>query len=418
MKAGPSGLTSVSPSVECLSVDHRTVEIAWTPGTPTEWATFTTSRLEAARLWGDLVERHHRLRRLCWSWPSKSRWETWVKRRYPSLHSQTAQILVADFLEAVAGIRTLRSKGHGEARYPWRKPRYHDVPYSNQGARIKGHHLILPHGKAGKLSIPIPATVTLPGRLVEVRLSFGRVLLVCQVEERKRPVERDVGCDLGVNSSAAATDGVTALVVSGREAKATVQWRHKRLASAQEALAAKTKGSCRHRKLQRRKYKMLAKAQNRLKDLCHKTTAKVVAAFPNAKVYVGEPFNDAAQKVGRRQAQQVSSVCCRKLIQQLDDKSSGAIVVPEPFSSQACPACGCRQKCRRVYRCQGCSFTAPRDVVGGLNIRQIGREGELSPTPGLVAPTVTFVHPTKKYPGRSQVVPAEPRHVAQGPQGL
>jgi putative transposase len=254
--------------------------------------------------------------------------------------------------------------------------------------------------------------------MVEVRLSFGKVLIVCQVEEKKRPVERVVGCDLGVNSAAAATDGQTAIVVSGREAKATVQWRNKRLASAQEALAPKTKGSRRHRRLQRRKYAMLRKAANRIKDLCHKTTAKVVEHFPNAKVYVGEPFNDAAQKTSRRQAQQVSSVCCRKIIQQLDDKSSGAIVVPEHYSSQACPACGCRQKCRRVYRCQGCSFTAPRDVVGGLNMRQIGLKGQLTPLPGLVAPKVIFVHPTKKYPGRSQVVPAEPRHVARDLQGF
>jgi putative transposase len=399
-------------------MDHRTVEIAWAPSTPTEWATFTAARKEAARLWGDLVERHHRLRRLGWTWPTKARWETWVKRRCPNLHSQTAQIIVLDFLEAVAGIRTLRSKGHTEARYPWRKPRYHDVPYSNQGAKLKGQHLVLPHGKAGKLSIPIPNTVVLPGRMVEVRLFFGRVLLICQVEEQKRPVERVVGCDLGVNSAVAATDGVTAVVVSGREAKATVQWRNKRLASAQEALATKTKGSRRHRQLQRRKYAMLAKAANRLKDLCHKTTAKVVTAFPNAKVYVGEPFNDAAAKVGRRQAQQVSSTCCRKIIRQLDYKSSGAIVVPEPFSSQACPACGCRQRCRRVYRCKDCGFEAPRDVVGSLNIRQIGQAGELSPTPGLVPPRVLFLHPTKKYPGKRQVVPADTRHVAQGPQRL
>jgi putative transposase len=411
-------LRSSQPLRHRLVVDHRTVEIAWTPSTSTAWATFTASRMEAARLWGDLVERHHRIRRLGWRWPTKARWETWVKRRYPLLHSQTAQILVLDFLEAVASAKSLRSKGHAEARYPWRKPRYHDVPYSNQGAKLKGQHLVLPHGKAGKLSLPIPATVILPGRMVEARLFFGKVLLVCQVEETKRPVERVVGCDLGVNSAAAATDGVTAVVVSGREAKATVQWRNKRLASAQQALAPKTKGSRRHRRLQRRTYAMLAKASHRLKDLCHKTTAKVVEHFPNAKVFVGEPFNDAARRVGRRQAQQVSSACCRKIIGQLGYKSSGATVVPEPFSSQACPACGCRQRCRRVYRCQRCGFEAPRDVVGSLNIRQIGRVGARSPTPGLEPPQVVFLHPTKKYPGKRQVVPADTRQVAQGPQRL
>ncbi len=399
-------------------MDHRTAEIAWKPGTKGEWATFTASRLEAARLWGDLVERHHRLRRLCWSWPSKSRWETWVKKRYPNLHSQTAQMIVGEFLEAVASIKSLRSKGHAEARYPWRKPRYHDVPYSNQGAKIKGKHLVLPHGKAGKLSIPIPATLTIPGRLVEARLFYGRLILVCQVEEVKRPVHQVVGCDLGVNTAAAATNGVKAVVISGREAKATLQWRNKNLASFQAALATKTKGSRRWRALQRRKYAMLEKARNRIKDLCHKTTAKVVEHFPHAKIYVGKPFNDAAQKLRPRHAQQVSGTCCRKIIVQLDYKSSGAIVVPEHYNSQACPACGCRQKGRRVYQCKECGVQAPRDVVGALDIRQIGLTGELTPQPGLAPPPVIFLHPTHKYPGSRQVVRAEPSQVAQDPQGL
>ncbi|MCZ2250028.1 MAG: transposase [Bacteroidia bacterium] len=98
-------------------------------------------------------------------------------------------------------------------------------------------------------------------------------------------------------------------------------------------------------------------------------------------------------------------------------KGRRAIVVPEPYSSQTCPVCGCRQKCRRKYKCGTCGFEAPRDGVGALNIRQIGREDLLSPTVGQQAPQVRFVHPSK-YPGGSQVVPAEPRQVAQGPQGL
>jgi putative transposase len=158
---------------------------------------------------------------------------------------------------------------------------------------------------------------------------------------------------------------------------------------------------------------MLDRTRRRVRDLCHKATRKVVEAFPRARMVVGRPFNEAAQRVGRRQAQQVSQACTGKLLQMLDFKAKGAIVVPEPFSSQTCPVCGCRQVCRRMYECKGCGFRAPRDVVGSLNIRQIGLTGGLSPTPGLLAPRVRFVHPSK-YPGRSQVDRAEPPQVAQG----
>ena len=104
-------------------------------------------------------------------------------------------------------------------------------------------------------------------------------------------------------------------------------------------------------------------------------------------------------QIGRRQAQQVSSACNRRIISQLDYKTSGADVVPEPYSSQTCPVCGCRQKCRRVYECRSCGFKAPRDVVGALNIRTIGLVEHLEPRADLTLPRITWVHPSK-YPGR------------------
>ena len=86
---------------------YRTIEIAWTPPTTTEWATFTASRKEAARLWRDLVVRHQRIRRLSWTWPSKARWQRWAKGRYPSISAQSAQQLIGEFCEAVDSCRHL-----------------------------------------------------------------------------------------------------------------------------------------------------------------------------------------------------------------------------------------------------------------------------------------------------------------------
>ncbi len=397
-------------------MEHRVVEIAWLPRSPRAWAIFSAARLEAGKLWKDLVTRHHRIRRLRWAWPAKARWLTWGKGKYPHLSAKSVQQIISDFLEMIEATRAKRKRGH-DAHYPWKTPKHRDVAYSNQDATIKDGFLRLPHGKKGlgTLKVKIPATLTLPGRIMEATLSFGVVHLVCEAPEQPLAGgEILVGCDLGVNSSIAATDGVTAVVVSGREAKANVQYRAKHLAEIAALQAGKAKGSRRWRRLQRRKYQMLAKVGNRIKDLCHKATRIVVDAFPRARMIVGEPFNDAAQRVGRKQAQQVSASCCRKIISQLDYKAKGTTVVPEAYSSQGCPRCGCRQKCRRIYRCAGCGFEAPRDVVGGLNMRQIGAVGELRPIPGLVPPKVTFRHPTK-YPGSRQVVQADTLHVAPVP---
>lgn len=135
-----------------------------------------------------------------------------------------AQPWIPDHLREFAARKT------GEdARYPWRNTRYRDVTYTNQDARIRNGVLRLPHGKGNPaLSITLPAERELPGRLMEVTLSYGIVRLVCEVPE-KEAVENapTIGVDLGVNSIAAATDGTTAVLVSGREAKSIVQYRNK-----------------------------------------------------------------------------------------------------------------------------------------------------------------------------------------------
>lgn len=395
-------------------MSHRTVEIRWLPQSERAWSIFSAARIDAGKLWSDMVVRHHRIRRLQWKWPSEARWFAWAKGRYPNLSAQSVQQTVQAFLESVRSISALRKKGHADARYPWRKTKYGDVTYTNQSARIRNGFLILPHGRQskGELSVKMPAGLQLPGRLMEVVLSYGKVTIVCKVEDAP-PVggEVVVGVDLGVNTLACATDGQKAVAISGREAKATVRYRNKQLGEIQSIQSGMSKGSRRHKRLQRRKFAMIDKTRRKIRDICHKATRKIVDAFPRARIVVGKPFNAAAEKMGRVQAQQVSQVCSGKIIQIIDYKAKGAIVVPEPYSSQTCPVCGCRQKCRRTYMC-GCGFTAPRDVVGALNIRQIGMRGGMSPTPGLVAPVVEWRHPSK-YPGRSQVVRAEPPQVAQ-----
>jgi putative transposase len=371
---------------------YRTITVAWLPRNPSGWQTFTASRKEAARLWSDLTERHFRLRRRAMKWPSKARWQKWAKGRYPGLHSQSVQQIIGEFCEAVEGARQLRKNGHPDARYPWKKPRYRDVVYTNQAPRFRDGWMLLPNGASGALRIRTPAARPLPGRLMEVRLSYRRLLLVCEVPDEAKPSGPTIGVDLGVNTLLAATDGKTAALVSGREAKATVQWRNKRLASLCSKQAANQKGSHRWKRLQKRKRMLLAKADRRLKDLLHKGTRQIADAFPGARCYVGKPFNDAAQKMGRQQAQTVSQASNRKLIELLDYKTAGAIEVEEHYSSQTCPVCGGRRHCRRTYTCE-CGVAAPRDVIGALNIRAIGQHGSL--VTGLALPTrIKYLRPS------------------------
>jgi hypothetical protein len=326
-------------------VTHRVVEIAWKPSSATQWQVFTASRVEAARLWTDMIVRHRRIR--CFGklmkWPSKMRWMRWVKRRYPGLSAQSAQQMVGEFLEAVRSTRQLHKNGYTGARFPWRTPRYRDVTYTNQGADVRGRVLALSNGKVtGPLRVKLPRGFVEPGRLMEVILSFGVVRLVYLLSEQvgvaPPEITITVGIDLGVNTLIAAGDDQRAVLISGREAKATIQWRAKKLSEFAVAQSALMKGSRRWRRIQRRKHLVLDKARNRIRDITHKATRIVADAFPNAKAVVGKPFNDAAQKMGRKQAQQVSQACNRKIIALLAYKLAGGVTeVEEHYTSQTCP---------------------------------------------------------------------------------
>ncbi len=309
-------------------------------------------------------------------------------------------MIIAEFLESCKSTIELKKNGNSKARFPWKKREYRDVNYSNQSAKIDGAYLILPNGyddKRGKfyrrLKVRLPKKFKTVGRLMEARLKYGEVILTFQIQDEKKLTERTLGVDLGVNTLIAVTDGEKSLLISGREVKAINQYRNQKLASIQSKISQKEKHSRRWKKLTRRKHRMLTRSKNKIKDILHKATRKVADFFPNSKVYVGESFNEAAQKLNHKTAQQVSEACNSKIIWMLDYKTSGAIQVSEAYSSQTCPVCGCRNKCRRQYVCKGCGFKAPRDLVGALNIRTIGMKGKLEP--GSSLPKFRWSHPIK-----------------------
>ena len=378
--------------------ERRVVEVRWLPRTDTEWATFTAARLDAASLWNAMAALHARIRRLRWRWPSRKRWDCWARGRFPALSAQSVQQVIAQFVETLDATTKARKAASDEktTHYPWRRTRYRDVTYTNQDAVLRDGVLRLSHGRGNKpLRITLPRD--LPGRLMEVTLAYGVVRIVCEmpVREESRALGI-VGVDLGVNTLLAATDGQNAVLVSGREAKALVQYRNKACASLSSRIDHAKRGSKRRKRLVRAKYAMLDRSGRQLRDVLHKATRKVADAFPYSQVVVGKPFNDAATKMRRQQAQQVSSASNRVLIAMLAYKMFGADEVPEPYSSQTCPGCGCRQKCRRVYKCRQCGLVAPRDVIGCTNIRRIA-------VPDTPVPTrIKWARPLRKYPAPPQ----------------
>lgn len=396
------------PRVEIeYSTKIRVVDIFWTPKSQSEWTVFNSTRICSANLWGAMIDEHACRRKFHEKWPDYKEFESWARVNFRDISAQSVQQTVKDFFEAISSatelIKNQRERGIPvTSKYPWKIRKYRDVIYTNQMARIRCGYLWLAHGldcnnkRIQKLKIKLPKNFILPGRITQVQVSFGRVRITCRTEplEITTSDDKPIGVDLGVNTLIAATDGDKSLLVSGREAKSLVRFRTKSLKKLQPRVERCKPGSRRRKKLQRAKRKMLNKSERKLKDLHHKATRIVANEFPNAKVFVGKAFNDAARKINSTQAQQVSNVSTAKLTFMLAYKLNGATKVEEHYSSQACPACGCRQRCRRKYKCKDCGYQAPRDVVGALNILDIGLYGEMRPRIR-GKPAIKWKHPIK-----------------------
>lgn len=305
---------------ELGSVTHRVVTICWLPREPAEWETFSNSRREAAELWNRMARIHAFCRARRWPWPGKKSFRRWAqvsrKRLFPDLNSQSIQEIIDEFLEAVESARSLRKKGHTEARYPRAgRGSFRDVPYKNNQARFRDGCVVLPNGASGDLRVPLPrgmmadeltlsvyrgSAATLTGRLQEARLSFGKLHLVLRVSifATKEEEHSPIGVDLGVNTLIAATDGERSLLISGRPAKSLVRYRNKKLGDYQKLLSQRVRGSRRWKKTRRSQRQFLGKVDRRMNDLFHKATRQVADFFPGRRAYVGRPFNDAAARKG------------------------------------------------------------------------------------------------------------------------
>jgi len=378
-------------------MSYRTRDFVWRPCTTTDWATFTADRREAARPWGDLVVHHRRLRRLGWRWPGEARWQCWAKGRYPGISAQCARQIIGELCEAVDSRRHLRKNCQTAARYAWHRPHYHDVVYPNQDARIRDGRLLLRRGTSGTLRIRLPDAIALPRRLMEVRLSFGMVRLICEVTDVPRPQQTVIGVDLGVNTLIAATDGAKVFLVNGRAVKAVIQWRSKTLARLQQAQPGTTKGSRHWKRRQPRTSQLLGKTKRQVRNGTHRATHAIAEAVASATCEIGKPCHDTAQRTTRVHAQPVSTACTRTLIERVDYKTAGALVVNESYASQTRPVCGERSKRWRIYHCPHCGATSPRDAVGAVKILALGHHGALLPGRPLASPTA----PTAQWFGRT-----------------
>jgi putative transposase len=347
-------------------------------------ATIRDAQMEAGRCWTEITAFHADRRLKREKWPTRDDLQKLTKGKY-KLHSQTVQMICHQLLANVDATTERRRSEPGSRRwlrYPYKEKRFFPLYWPEQAISYtpSKRRLTLPMGRGRK---------SLVFRL-DLDFTPGAVKLVWNEGVELHIVRTDVTAmepsgtnratvDLGeIHQAAAVTNTGEALVVSGRGIRS-----HKRLLTMQLGeISAKrsrcTKGSRRHRRLQKVRQKRSLLSRRRVRDLRHKGTRKIIDFCRDNKVgslFIGNPHGVRNRDSGRHHNQRMARWEYGVDIDYLEHKSERAGISSftgdERGTSSRCPECNHRHKPKgRVWTCKKCGFRGHRDVVGGVNMHQ------------------------------------------------
>jgi putative transposase len=319
-----------------------------------------------------------------------------LKRLYNSkaLHAHSADAVVESFCGALKSWRK-RRKEDPDARPPRRRKRFFKVQWKSSAIRLKAGVLRLANGK-GNDPLEIPWPWELP-RLVEIGWDGTQYELRAAyvVRPEAEPIgTKTAGIDLGEVHIAVAHDGENCTILNGRGLRSKKRYQNKTKAKLSVLIDRKQKGSRRRKRLARSKARQLRKLRDQVREILHKQTTCLVSALYHAgvqTVVIGDVRDirqglDYGAKANQRLHQMHHGEARHCLTYKARRLGMGVVLQEESYTSQTCPACGCRKKPNgREYGCK-CGFVYHRDGVGSWNIRAkyLGDFG--SPVVGAMAP--------------------------------
>jgi len=337
------------------------------------------ARLEAGKVWNQCRDIHIEARRTSQSWPNRTDLQQATKGLY-SMHSQSVQMICHTFLQNVDTTRKLRKSGV-KIRYPYKTKHTYTLMWPAQAVKVKENRVILPMGR-GRENLVL--NLTLPEGAGACKLVFNdgyELHVTYHVDDAQESPGTHKACvDLGeIHQAAVSTDSGQAIVVSGRGIRTLKRQRSKALGEIAQKRSRCKKGSERYRKLQKARRKVSKRYQQRIRDLRHKGTRKVINFCIKHQVgslFVGNPHGVREKKSGRKHNQRMSNWEYGRDIQYLKEKSKKADIQcftgSERGTSSQCPECSHRQKPKgRQWKCRKCGFSGHRDVVGSINMHPI-----------------------------------------------
>jgi putative transposase len=333
---------------------------------------------EAAKLWNFCVTTHIKARESRRKWPTKDFLQKEVKGGVFSLHSQTCQMIIAQFLANVDTACQIK-KQNKKIRLPYKEKHFYPLVWPKQAVNVRKGRILLPMGRGrSSLILPLKTENIQPGACTIVWKNGYELHLVYEQEDAQK-VESDVkaAVDLGqIHLATVVTNTGKSLVVSGREIRAQKRLINKSVTKTSKKLQRCNKRSRQWKKTQRAKRKLIDRCKRRIRDLRHKSTTKIIDFCKEntvSKVFVGNPDGVRKKSVGKKHNQRLAGWEYGKDWEYINYKSKQAGMESfngsERGTSSHCPECGKKKKPNgRWWKCISCGFESHRDVVGALNM--------------------------------------------------
>lgn len=324
------------------------------------------------------------------------------------LHSCTVQGVIDTFMQGIQSWDRLRQSDQSVLP-PYKKKDYFLLVYKSIAIYHHEGKLVLSNGRKAKnepivLDWPYdkPCWVTITFKKGEYQLNA----IYDTPPEAKRTDGAIAGIDLGECCMAAANIGDKTLLLSGKALRSEKRLHDKVRRSFDSKLVRCKLGSKRHKKLTNRKYKSLNHIENRIRDIEHKQTAKLVQALTELGAgtavigFVPTMKRPATQRQMPNWSKSPMHKTRSLLSYKCERQGITTVFVDETLSSQTCPSCGLVHKSdSRIFRCSGCGFAYHRDGVAAMNIRFAFERDKLYrervPVDGGMAPPIGLLYDAK-----------------------
>lgn len=340
-------------------------------------------RLEAAKVWTACRDLHAQARKESSKWPGRDALQKATKGRF-ALHSQSIQMVTHAFLGNIDTTHQLRKQGRKEIRYPWRDKTFYPLYWPAQAMAIQNNALILPMGR-GRKSIVLdkPEWLSEPSacKLVWNGIHDELHITVETPVAATAPGTARAAIDLGqIHLATVVTDTGHALIISGRGIRSEKRQMNKMHGALSKKISRCTKGSRRWKKLRYARAAQAVTIERRVRDMRHKATRQAIDFCVQHQVgslYIGNPDGVRRNRCGRHHNQRMSQWEYGKDIDYLQQKATRTAIESftgtERGTSSRCPECGARHKPKgRNWNCSKCGFAGHRDIVGGVNMHEIG----------------------------------------------